>query len=72
MWSIGERRLLGRETRGLCARASTSMRADSCAMRAVTCWTGPGEMGGFQIEGAPALLESGARGSFSRENELMD
>ena len=48
------------------------MRADSCAMRGVTCWTGPGEMGGFQIEGAPALLESGARGSFSRENELMD
>ena len=48
------------------------MRADSCAMRAVTCWAGPGEMGGFQIEGAPALLESGARDSFSRDNEPMD
>ena len=48
------------------------MRADSCGMRAVTCWAGPGEMGGFQIEGAPALLESGARDSFSRDNEPMD
>ena len=49
----------------------------SCALirapcGAVTCWAGPGEMGGFQIKGAPALLENGARDSFSRDNEPMD
>ena len=26
-----------------------AMRADSCAMHAVTCWTAPGEMGGFRV-----------------------
>lgn len=48
------------------------MRADSCAMRAVTSWAQPEEMGGFRIEGAPALLESGPRGSFCRENGVID
>ena len=48
VWRVGDKALaLVERTRGCVHEPRCAMRADSCAMHAVTCWTASGKMGGF-------------------------